>query len=192
MITESLTSVPPWWFAGSRARLAAGPKSTPDGVPDGSGGSRPRTRTCSTSLSRRGGTPQGEGMTEPSTDNDRPQTSTRDPEELRRRLESWLAGQLGPGHRDRWCRAAHPRTQRHVERDGAVRPGARPRAARADPAVRGPVGARGRRPCPSSPPTTSTSSSGSCAWSASAPAVPVPRGAVVRARRRRRSARPSS
>ncbi len=36
-------------------------------------------------------------MTEPATDNERPQTSTRDPEELRRRLEAWLVGQHGPG-----------------------------------------------------------------------------------------------
>ncbi len=36
-------------------------------------------------------------MTEPATDNDRPQTSTRDPEELRRRLQAWLVGQHGSG-----------------------------------------------------------------------------------------------
>jgi aminoglycoside phosphotransferase (APT) family kinase protein len=36
-------------------------------------------------------------MTEPSTDNERPQTSTRDPEDLRQRLEAWLVGQHGPG-----------------------------------------------------------------------------------------------
>ncbi len=36
-------------------------------------------------------------MTEPSSDNERPQTSTRDPEELRRRLQAWLADQPGAG-----------------------------------------------------------------------------------------------
>ena len=36
-------------------------------------------------------------MPEPSAENERPVTSTRDPEELRQRLEAWLATQLEPG-----------------------------------------------------------------------------------------------
>ncbi len=36
-------------------------------------------------------------MTDPSTDIDRPQTTTRDPDELRRRLQAWLVSQLQPG-----------------------------------------------------------------------------------------------